>query len=287
MGSALVLAGLVATGCARLSGGGGGGGIEYPQGPEDLVLQVHSGGGFVPVHWHLRELPLFSLYGDGRVITQGPQIAIYPPPALPALVERHISVEGMQAILKAARDAGLHGPDRRFEVFEVTDLPTTTFTLAAEGQVHETAVYGLGEIPDGMPVADREEREMLLELQSKLLDLEPWLPEGSLSPDRPYDYDSLRVFVVPATEGGGDSGGDEQLKPSRMDWPLPGALSAFGNPMVNTPDIRCGAVDGSDLEEVLSAAAQASVETLWRSDGDDHVIAFRPLLPGEPPCPAL
>lgn len=72
---------------------------------------------------------------------------------------------------------------------------------------------------------------------------------------------------------------------SRKEWPLPGPLSAFGEPMPNTPDVRCGTVEGPDLNEVLSAAGEASVETIWQSGGDVHLIAFRPLLPGEPPCP--
>jgi hypothetical protein len=66
---------------------------------------------------------------------------------------------------------------------------------------------------------------------------------------------------------------------------MPGPLSAFGEAMPNTPDVRCGTVDGPDLKEVLAAAGEANVETLWQSDGDVHLIAFRPLLPGEPPCP--
>lgn len=285
-GSVLILLALLTAACARITGGSGGDGrIEHPRGSEDLVLQVHSGGGFVPLVWHLQELPLFSLYGDGRVITQGPQIAIYPPPALPALLERRVSDEGIQAILKAAREAGLQGSDRRFEVFEVTDLPTTTFTVVTDGQVHETAVYGLGEVPDDLPVEDREERRTLFEFQSDLLDLESWLQEGSVSSDRPYEYGRLRVFVVPTSEGGGDGGGDDRLEPSRKDWPLPGPLSAFGEPMPNTPDVRCGTVESPDLKEVLAAAGEASVETMWLSDGAVHLIAFRPLLPGEPPCP--
>jgi hypothetical protein len=283
--SALALVALVA-GCARITGGRGDDGrIEYSRGSEDLVLQVHSGGGFVPMVWHLRELPLFSLYGDGRVITQGPQIAIYPPPALPALVERRVSDEGIQAILKAAREAGLQGPDRRFEVLEVTDLPTTTFTVVADGQTHQTAVYGLGELPEYAPVGEREARQELVEFQSELLDLESWLSQGSVTSDRPYEYGRLRLFIVPTSEGGGDYGGDDQLEPSRKEWPLPGPLSAFGEPMPNTPDVRCGTVEGPDLREILAAAGEASVETIWQSDGAVHLIAFRPLLPGEPPCP--
>jgi hypothetical protein len=281
----LILAVLALPACARLTGGrAGDGGIDHPRGPEDLVLQVHSGGGFVPIHWHLRELPLFSLYGDGRVITQGPQIAIYPPPTLPALVERRISEEGMQAILRAAREAGLHGSDRRYEDLGVTDLPTTTFTIVAGGGTHRTAVYGLGEIPEGVPVGDREARQTLFEFQSKLVDLESWLPEGSVGPDRPYDYDRLSLFIIPTEEGRG-GGGDDELQPSKKEWPLAGPLSALGEPLPNTPDVRCGTVEGPDMREVLSAAADANVETIWQSRGEAHLIAFRPLLPGESSCP--
>jgi hypothetical protein len=286
LGSVLILLALLAGACARITGGRGEDGrIQYPRGSEDLVLQVHSGGGFVPIVWHLRELSLFSLYGDGRVITEGPQIAIYPPPALPALLERRVSDEGIQAILKAAREAGLQGSDRRYEDLGVTDVPTTTFTMVTEGQTHQTAVYGLGELPEYGPVGDREARQKLVEFQSELLNLESWLPQGSVSSDRPYEYGRLRVFVVPTSEGGGDNGGDDELEPSRKEWPLPGPLSAFGEPMPNTPDVRCGTVEGPDLNEVLSAAGEASVETIWQSGGDVHLIAFRPLLPGEPPCP--
>jgi hypothetical protein len=286
LGSVLVGFALLAPACAGITRGRGEDGrIDYPRGSEELVLRVHSGGGFVPTHWHLRELPLFSLYGDGRVITQGPQIAIYPPPALPALLQRRVSDEGVQAILKAARDAGLQGPDRRLEVFEVTDLATTTFTVVTDGQVHETAVYGLGEPPDDAPIGDREERQELFAFQSELLDLESWLPEGSVSSDHPYEYDRLRVFVVPVSEGGGDYGGHDQPEPSRKEWPLPGSLSAFGEPMPNTPDVRCGTVEGADLKAVLAAAGEASVDTIWHSGRAVHLIAFRPLLLEEPPCP--
>jgi hypothetical protein len=283
--SALVLVALAVTACARITGGrGGGGGIEHPTGADELILQVHSGGGFVPVVWHLREFPLFSLYGDGRLITEGPQIDIYPPPALPSLVERRVTEEGIQTILRAAREAGLHGADQRYEDMTVSDLPTTTFTVATGGQIHRTSVYGLVDIPGEVPVADREARQRLFRFQSQLLDLESWLPEGSVSSDRQYEYGRLQVFVVPASEAPGIGGGGDQLEPSRKAWPLQEPLSSFGEPMPNTPDIRCGTVEGADLNEVLAAAGQANVDTLWRSGGEVSLIAFRPLLPGEPPC---
>src|SRR5262245_18411153 len=57
--------------------------IEHPTGTDELVLRVEVTGRCVPPQVTLSELPQFSLYGDGRVITTGPVIQIYPAPALP------------------------------------------------------------------------------------------------------------------------------------------------------------------------------------------------------------
>jgi hypothetical protein len=92
----------------------GPGAIAHPTGADDLVLRMEIGGGLVAPGWILSQLPLVSVYGDGRVITQGPQIEIYPGPALPNLLVSRVSEDGLQQILAAARDAGLVGPDASY-----------------------------------------------------------------------------------------------------------------------------------------------------------------------------
>src|SRR5439155_11808501 len=70
----LILALFAAAACAKAStgpGGGSSGGIEHPMGPNDLVLKVETGGGFVAPAAHFKEFPSFALYGDGRLIMQG------------------------------------------------------------------------------------------------------------------------------------------------------------------------------------------------------------------------
>ena len=69
--------------CATASGTGNGNGSTYA--PDDLVLRIDVSGGFLAPGVALTHLPMFSLYGDGRVIREGPQIEIYPQPALPAI----------------------------------------------------------------------------------------------------------------------------------------------------------------------------------------------------------
>ena len=97
----------------------------------EIVLQVTSGGGFVPIEYNLTLVPQFSLYGDGTVIVTGPVIAIYPGPALPNLQTARVSEETVQAILSAAREAGLFANDVDYGRPQITDVPTTIIAISA------------------------------------------------------------------------------------------------------------------------------------------------------------
>ena len=65
---------------------------------EGVVLRIANEGGFVPAGFSLVDVPVFTLYGDGTIITPGAQIAIYPSPALPAIVEREVDPAAVRAI---------------------------------------------------------------------------------------------------------------------------------------------------------------------------------------------
>ena len=140
----VALLGVACAGVRAPDPGDGASPIGHPAGAADLVLRVDVGGGFVPAQYHLRQLPSFSLFGGGTVITLGPQIEIYPGPALPNVQARSIDEAGIQAILRAADEAGLLGPDAHYDHACVADLPTTTFTVVAEGRTHVVSAYALG-----------------------------------------------------------------------------------------------------------------------------------------------
>jgi hypothetical protein len=275
-----ILVASVGTACAGLGAGAAGGGIDHPTGSDDLILRVHVGGGFVPIEYSLREIPFFSLYGDGRMVTVGPQIEIYPGPALPNLQVTGISEEGIQAILEAARDAGLFGPDTRYDHPGIADASTTTFTIVAEGRRHVISAYALGfDEPSGLIPADElEARRALFDFQSKLGDLRSWLPEGSVGEEGPFTFDELRIFV---REGAPRS--DEGLDQQPKDWPLGTPLSEFGA-IDQDLDLRCGSVAGQDLATLLPAAQESNELTPWRSDGLSYQLVLRPLLPDESGC---
>jgi hypothetical protein len=268
--------------CCRSASGGPDSSPGTPETkPADaLVLRVETGGGLVPPGVLLTELPTLSLYGDGRVITQGPQIMIYPGPALPNLIERNLSQSGVDAIVGAARKAGLRGEDRQFPLDTVADAPTTTFTLLTGGTRHVTSVYALGmEESAGLPVRDREARKALTDFHARLTGLESWLPDGSVGPEHSFAIQKLRLFVRP----GAPVAEDPSLQQPPAEWPLSQPLSEFGGP-AKQPELRCGVVAGDDLELLLPRVMQASQLTPWTSEGITYTLLFRPLLPDESGC---
>lgn len=255
--------------------------IGHPAEPDELVLRVEIGGGFVPVESNLTSLPLVSLYGDGRVITQGPQIAIFPGPALPNLRQRTITESGMQTVLRESIEAGLEGPDRDFPMEGIADAATTTFTVAANGDTHSTSAYALGVEagPFDLLADEQEARARLVELRDDLTDLQSLLPASEIGEERAYEIDRMRIFVQP----GASQPGEPELEQSELEWPLSVGLAEFGEPYGQL-DFRCGVVDGADLEELLPAAEMANELTPWVSDGESYRVLFRPLLPDESGC---
>jgi len=152
----------IATACADHPTVPGNGPGSYPHGADQLVLRIDTSGGFFAPQQTLQQMPSFSLYGDGRVITQGAQIEIYPGPALPSLVVTSITPSGIQSILQDALAAGL-GETHSYTTMTVSDMPTTTFTLSVGGRTHTTRVYalGAGSSGPGMTAEERKARAAL------------------------------------------------------------------------------------------------------------------------------
>jgi len=274
----LVALSLLAAGCGRLTEAGNGG-IDHPTGPADLVLRMDVGGGFVAPAYELRRIPTWSLFGDGRVITEGPQIEIYPGPALPSIQVQTITEEDIQAILEAAEAAGLLGPDRTYGQGCVADAPTATFTVYADGTKHVVSAYALGMVPGSCPGEDTEARAKLARFSAKLSGLAGWLPTGSLGEQDQFEFSEMRVYVQPHA-GSPEPG----LHQAALDWPLSDPLLSFGEAHATYGDFRCGVVGGADLAKLLPDAQRANELTPWRSGGADFSLIFRPLLPDEHTC---
>lgn len=289
IGLALLATALLAGACGRLGddGGttgssGGDGGIEHPTGADQLVLRVEYQGGFVPYEYTLKRLPSWSLYGDGTVIVEGPVIEIYPGPALPNLLAFTLTEEAVQAILDAAQDAGLMDGDASYGYPCIADAADTVFTVNAGGTTSVVSAYALdlsdaGMEPGNCGDVDTEARAKLAEFNRMLGDLQSWLPEGSIGPEEPYEPTEMRVFVLQYR-------GEPELPQPETEWPLSEPLVAFGEPVADGNEARCGVVIGDDLAELLPLAQQANELTPWTSGGEQYRLIFRPLLPDEHGC---
>jgi len=269
------------TGSGGSTGATGAIGIEHPTGADQLILRVAYEGGFVPYEYTLGSTPFWSLFGDGTLIVQGPQIEIYPGPALPNLVAIPISEEGVQAILGAARDAGLMDGDATYSNDCIADAATTVFTTNADGETSVVSAYALevGEPPGTCGGKDDgDARAALAEFQAMLGDLQSWLPADSVGAEEPYDPSEMRVYVQPYR-------GEAELPQGAIEWPLDVPLDGFGEPAANAPtDTRCGLVSGSEFETLFAAAHNANQLTPWTSGGTEYGLIFRPLLPDEHTC---
>jgi len=276
--------------------GGNGGEIEHPAGSEP-VLVVEESGGMVMVQTLGTRLPTFVMLGDGQVIIQGMQTLEFPGPALPALIERTLSEDGVQAVLSAVEETNLFTGDLELRGAQnvIADATDTVFTLNAGGRTVTVSVYGLGLLgpalgnPQGVTSGEIQAHGILSQLRDALLTVDTAVPADSWEAEgwQPYAAEAVRLYVRDVT-GEPVEGGDlpEQVR----DWPTDDDPAAFGEEEVGFGDgTRCGVVTGDAAAAWLEALAAANQMTLWTTGGDTRfAVQARPILPHEEPtCPEL
>lgn len=271
---------LLSTGCARAEGAPGSASTPYGYDADAVVLRVQYVGGFVMPATLLTRLPLVSIYGDGRLITAGPQIEIYPPPALPNVQVQHIDPANLDKLVQLALDAGVGGkPDLGQP--GVADLPDTRFTVLTSKGAQTLDAFALVEsdLP-GLTPAQQAARKKLLDLQNALIDPTGVLGKGAVSESVEFPPAAVAGVVTPWTKPG-DNLPAQQPKA----WPGP----ALPGPSVGQGglDQHCVTVSGSALAPVLAAARQANEITPWTWGGKRWNVTFRPLLPDERDCGSL
>jgi hypothetical protein len=261
-----------------------GGNMGHPSGARDLVLRYETTGGFVPREALLGRYPTVSVYGDGTVITEGPQIAIYPGPALPNLIATKLTEAGLQRLLAFAAQAGLLGPDAQFDAIGIADAGTAQFTVVAEGTRHTISAYALNESQDrGLAPAVAAQRARLRAFVSRLNDLRGALGAGEVGAEAPYRFTAVRLFVQPAVPPT-----DGLIQPV-IAWPLAIPLTTFGASAQpgDGAALRCGVVSGADLEVLRPLLMRANQGSPWRSGGRNFSLTIRVLLPDESGCPGV
>ena len=261
--------------------------VDHPQGASDVVVKIEHVGGFVMQETIVTRMPHFALYGDGSVITQGPQIAIYPAPALPNLQMGTLTGEGIQKILVAAREAGLLDGDKEYRLDMIADAATTVFTITAAGETHTVSVYALmlaeEELNNDMvPEDEREARQKLAEFEAMMLDYMSWLPaEAVAETEISYPMEQLQIVVVPRDMF---MIGDGSIDVGEMDWPLETPLARIGDEYPFLQQASCAVIEGDDLGTLVDALNEANELTTWISEGDEYALLLRPILPDETGC---
>ena len=237
-----------ATSAGESSSGATPSGISHPTGPDDVVIQVTSDGGYVPLEVTLRAVPQFTL-----------------------------SEPEVQALLTAAKDAGLldsAAPDYGdMGSVGVSDQATTTLLLNADGGSVRRAAYALTFESSGSRLTESQARARRA-LAGFINDLPMPSTDAAYTPAR------LAVYVAPIQ-------GDPEMGARPAVWPLESDLATAGTKLPSWPDHRCIAVDGEDARTLLAALSTADELTQWLPRENTDVayrLVARPLLPGEVAC---
>ena len=230
-------------------------------------------------------LPLLVVTTDGRVLTQGAVIELYPGPLVAPLIERRISPAGIAALLQAAKDAGILRPGGDYTG---GGLPPG----AAAGRLQivvDGATYDLvGDTNAAVPCPPTEACTQpvpgtpaaFATFWYRLLDMASWL-EPELGVEQPHLPSSYAVIVGPPPEPWPGA--------ALLVWPITEpALGAFGAPVRGEPGTRCGIAAGdlaAALRPLFAAATQLTPFVATASASSTHGLTVRPLLPGdEDPC---
>ena len=246
------------------------------------VLQITTTGGMPGPGVQLARVPELSLYADGTLITPGAQIAVFPPPLLPALQRSAVSPGQVDAVLDAARDAGLTGGGTRSLPEpggpQIADAPTTTVTVVADGRTTTTSAYALGTGSGGSD--DSDERRRLATFvtavqDGSLLGLSATGPVSTAL----YEPSAIALRTREADDAAPVTDEDGIVR-DRVDWPV----TQVRLDEAAEPD-GCIVLRDADLAAALPVLEQANTLTLFVQDGRFWEMAVRPLLPGETDCP--
>ncbi len=249
-------------------------GIDHATGATDVVLQMSLSGGFVPVEYNLRSVPMVTIYGDGRVVADGPAPAIFPGPALYPLNEGRIDEATLQTLLAAIDDAGLNAGAIDFGQPPIADAPFTVLQLTTGGRTLAHSANAL-DITDGQGLTTDQidARKRLSGIVAKVRET------ATTAATAPYVAAALSAWVGPYQ---GDPTTDAPVV-----WPLGSPLAA--DPSSGT-GYGCIAVTGADVETLRGVLAEKANEaTQWVAAADTSAtfrVVLRPSLPHEQPCPA-
>jgi len=252
-------------------------GIEHPTGATDVVLQLEQGGGFVPIDFLANQAPVFTLFGDGRVVFQ-PKLETFPEAGPDGVVHgapwRTAELDAGQVdelLTFALGPGGLGTARENYGHDGIADASSSNFTINAGGLQKVVSVYALGVEDPNTP--DLPARRAFQKLSDRLSDFDQG---GTISTDV-YLPAGFRAVLI-------EREGDPTAKPMAWPWPelkvsdFKANVNAAGGSQLPHRTMTAVEVLGLKLGD-LPGGAQGI--TLAGTDAKTYSLVLRPLLPNE------
>jgi hypothetical protein len=251
------------------------GSISHPTGADEVVLRYEEEGGFVPAEWLATRAPIFTLYGDGRVVFRDP--ALQEPPDDSGIL-RHmpfqtllLSEEEVQRLLRFAAEQGGLGVARDDYPHDgIADATTAAFTMNAGGRSKRVSVYALG--IDDPSARDAAARRGFAELRDRLQSFEA----EEATPVEEFEPEAWRGVLI-------DAGG--AMPPAVAEWPWSDLEPAdFATPE-GQGGLAVGThrLDAAQVEALGPGETRGGIQGIYVEgpDGKAYSLSIRPLLPDE------
>ncbi|WP_019872444.1 hypothetical protein [Salinispora oceanensis] len=255
-------------------------GPGQPEGPypaDAVVFQMTPTGEFGSPP--LVRIPAISVYGDGRVISEGPMTL--PWPALPKLQVHSIAPEDVSTLLDSARAAGLDGAVD-FGTPAVADAPTARFTVRGANDTEQIDVPDLTDWP-GFTADQRAAQTRLRVFVASLTGESGLLAPAKGDSAKPYVPTAVAGITSRSAEGSAGRGDSTSELVFDINNPWPGPTLP-GEPLGSGNGPGCVTVTGDALQTLIAAAAGETTAMPWTSDGESWTVQLRPLLPNETSC---
>jgi len=240
---------------------------------DQLVLRVEQTGGFVGMNTVLTRLPMVSVYGDGRVLTQGPQIAVYPGPALPNLQVQLAPPSTVDALIAKGKQLTTLG-----DLGQPNIADATTTEITVDGLT--ITAYALSETQSSDPSLTAAQRDARAKLAAFVDQLSALSEAKGMPAVQQYQPTAVAVVASPWVKPAGDL----PSAPAATPWPGPALPGTLLQP---EGKVGCLTVTGDEASKVLAAAENANQNTPWTSGSATWNVTFRPLLPDEAGCADL
>lgn len=234
--------------------------IEHPGGADEMVLRIDVAGGLVPPPYAFTRQPSLLLLGDGRVLLpddpDDPGVTVVGARLTGLRVVRADEPQ-VQRVLELANGHGLLEAPPSYDAAgpEISDAPTTTLTVTADGVTRRHAAYALAD--ETTEVGARAELAAFVAEAIGLFADEPSVA---------YEPGRLGLRVEPF-------GGEPDARSTVVGWP--------------SSDVDLAAVAGCTVvpaDGLTDALAAADSTTYFRQHDVVFEVAAVALLPGETEC---